>query len=34
MSSSLDETVISLLVADATDFLGEDIGILKDLKDK
>ena len=34
VSSSLDETVISLLVADVTDLVGEDIGILKDLKDK
>ena len=32
VSSSLDETVISLLVAEVTDLVGEDIGILKDLK--
>ena len=34
VSSSLDGTVISLLVADVTDLVGEDIGILKDLKVK
>ena len=34
VSSSLDETGISLPVADVTDLVGEDIGILKDLKDK